>query len=50
MILLLFRKNPAYANDAAAYSVMQAFSLVQRPNLASNDLTPDGEVLSSSRI
>lgn len=46
---IIVPNNPAYANDAAGYSVMLA-SLVQRPNLASNDLTPDGEVLSSSKF
>ncbi len=46
---IIVPNNPAYYDDAAAYSVMLA-SLVQRPNLASNDLTPDGEVLSSSKF
>ncbi len=46
---IIVPNNPSYTNDAAAYSVMLA-SLVQRPNLASNDLTPDGEVLSSSKF
>lgn len=46
---IIVPNNPAYYDDASAYSVMLA-SLVQRPNLASNDLTPDGEVLSSSKF
>lgn len=46
---IIVPNNPAYYDDASAYSVMLA-SLVQRPNLASNDLTPDGEILSSSKF
>ncbi|WP_174446981.1 SusC/RagA family TonB-linked outer membrane protein [Flavihumibacter petaseus] len=46
---IIVPNNPSYYDDANAYSVMLA-SLVQRPNLASNDLTPDDEVLSSSKF
>jgi len=43
---VLVPKDPAYYDDFAAYSVLMA-NLVLIPNLAFNDLTPDGEVLSS---
>ena len=39
--------NGAYQNDVSAYSILIG-SLVQTPSIYHNDLTPDGEVLSTS--
>jgi TonB-linked SusC/RagA family outer membrane protein len=43
---VLVPNNPSYYDDLAAYSVLLA-NLISTPNLSFNDLTPDGEVLSS---
>lgn len=44
---VLVPNNEAYLNDLNAYSVLMS-ALISTPNNYHNDLTPDGEVLSSS--
>lgn len=44
---VLVPNNEAYLNDMSAYSVLMS-ALISTPNNYHNDLTPDGEVLSSS--
>jgi TonB-linked SusC/RagA family outer membrane protein len=43
---VLVPKNESYYDDVAAYSVLLA-NIISIPNLSFNDLTPDGEVLST---
>lgn len=44
---VLVPNNPSYLDDVSGYSILMS-SLIATPNNSYNDLTPDGEVLSSS--